>query len=52
MKVKTRIIGECFGISRQEIIDHKGSSYYAVTGFREGSCAISINIILTWNYTQ
>lgn len=49
MKLKNRIIGECFVISRQGIIDHKGSSYYAVTGFREGSRAISINIILTWN---
>lgn len=49
MKLKSRIIGECYGISKREIRDNKGDSYYHAMKFKDGSKAASANLILTWN---
>lgn len=49
MKLKNRIIGECCGISRQEVNANKGKSYYHAMKFVNGSSVASVNLILTWN---
>lgn len=46
MKLKSRIIGECYGISKREIRDNKGDSYYHAMKFEDGSRTVSVNIIL------
>ena len=49
MKLKSRIIGEGYGMSRQDISANKGKSYYHAMNFVNGSSAASANLILTWN---
>lgn len=49
MKLKSRIIGEGYGMSKREIRDNKGNSYYHALKFKDGSRAASANLILTWN---
>jgi hypothetical protein len=49
MKLKNRIIGECYGISRQHVNAYKGNSYYYAMKFENGSRVASANLILTWN---
>lgn len=49
MILKSRIIGEYYCMSRQDINANKGESYYHVMAFVNGSSAASANLILTWN---
>lgn len=49
MKLKSRIIGEYYCMSRQDISANKGESYYHAMKFENGSRAASANLILTWN---